>query len=332
MPRRSQTEPDEAEQEQPTSFWSGVITFGLVSVPVSLFAATRDSTPRLRMVDEDGTLLRRQFFSESSRKPLRSGDIARGYEVESGRFVVVEDEELESLAPEKSREIDLNRFVPVGDLSPAHFENPYILVPDGSSTKAYRLLAHTMEEEERAGIATFVMRGREYLCAIIAERGILRMETLRFQDEIRTPEMIGLPPLEPADARTVTRIASAIRSLKVKSLDRKPLDDPLTERIVALAERKLKAGTDVVEPPEEEEEDSADESTTDVIDLVQVLKARLEGRGTPTSARRAARGDGDAEASTRAELYARAQELDIPGRSTMSKDQLARAVRRASRG
>ncbi|MFN2316251.1 MAG: Ku protein [Gemmatimonadales bacterium] len=328
MPRKKAADADTAEQELPTAFWSGVITFGLVSVPVSLFAASRDNTPRLRMVDEGGTPLRRRYFSESGRKPLESGDIARGYETESGRFVVVEDEELAALEPEKSREIDLTRFVPVHDLSPVHFEKPYVLVPDGRSNKAYRLLARTLEEEERAGIATFVMRDREYLCAIMAERGILQLETLRFQDEIRTPTMIGLPAHQSADAKKVTQLTAAIRSLTAKTLDREPLDDPLAERIVALAKRKLKSGKDVVEPLEEED-DSADESTTDVIDLVQVLKARLEGRVATTTPRHAASENGASKAPTRAELYAQAQELEIPGRSTMSKAELARAVRQA---
>ncbi|HUG27042.1 MAG TPA: Ku protein [Gemmatimonadales bacterium] len=327
MPRKKAADADLAEQELPTAFWSGVITFGLVSVPVSLFAASRDNTPRLRMVDDEGTQLRRRYFSESGRKPLESEEIARGFETESGRFVLVEDEELESLAPEKSREIDLTRFVPVHDLSPVHFEKPYVLVPDGRSNKAYRLLAQTLEEEERAGIATFIMRDREYLCAIMAEKGVLTLETLRFQDEIRTPKMIGLPARKPADAKEVTQLTSAIRSLKAKTLDRTPLDDPLAERIVALAKRKLKSGKDVVESVEEE--DDAEASATDVIDLVQVLKARLEGRDTQASPRPAATGNGASKVPSRAELYARAQKLDIPGRSTMSKDELARAVRQA---
>lgn len=328
MPRKKAADADAAEQELPTAFWSGVITFGLVSVPVSLFAASRSNTPRLRMVDEEGTPLRRRYFSESGRKPLESEEIARGFETESGRFVLVEDEELESLAPEKSREIDLTRFVPVHDLSPVHFEKPYVLVPDGRSNKAYRLLARALEEEERAGIATFIMRDREYLCAIMAEKGVLTLETLRFQDEIRTPKMIGLPARKPADAKEVTLFTSAIRSLKAKTLDQAPLDDPLAERIVALAERKLKSGKDVMEPLEEEEGD-ADESTTDVIDLVQVLKARLEGRETQAARRPAASENGASKAPSRAALYARAQKLDIPGRSSMSKSQLARAVRDA---
>lgn len=314
-----ETEPE--EHEPPKPFWSGVVTFGLVSLPVSLFPATRGSTLRLRMVDADGTFLERRFFSGDEFEPLETDDIARGYEVDAGRFVVIEDDELEALEPEKSREIDLAEFVALPDLDPVHFERAYFLVPDGGATKAYRLLAKTMEAEERAGIATFVMRGKEYLCAILAERGILRVETLRFRDEVRTPEAIGLPRKREADAGDVAEIAKAIRSLKAKALDRAHLEDRRTLRIVGYAEKKLTAGTDVVEGGDDEEE--ARESTTDVIDLMQVLRERLEGK---VRARRST-ADGLDERS-KSELYATAQKMEIPGRSAMSKPQLIRAIRR----
>jgi DNA end-binding protein Ku len=324
-------EPETEEQEAPKPFWSGVVTFGLVSLPVSLFPATRGNTLRLRMVDAEGTFLSRRFFSGDDLEPLDPDDLARGYEVETDRFIVIEDEELEALDPEKSREIDLGKFVAIDELDPVHFERPYFLVPDGGTTKAYRLLAKTMEEEQRAGIATFVMRGKEYLCAILAERGILRAETLRFRDEVRTPEAIGLPPKQDAETRTVSELAKAIKSLHAKHLDRAQLTDRHTKRIVALAEKKRKSGIDVVESGEDEQE--AKESATDVIDLMQVLKERLEGKAR---ARRASGGGKSAAAEppnrleerSKADLYAMAQDRGIPGRSAMTKRELIKAIRR----
>ncbi len=330
MARATETE----DHETPKPFWSGVVTFGLVSLPVSLFPATRGDTLRLRMVDADGTFLERRFFGGEDPGPLDADDIARGYEVEADRFVVIEDDELEALDPEKSREIDLGQFVALQDLDPVYFERAYFLVPDGGTTKAYRLLAKTMEAEERAGIATFVMRGKEYLCAILSERGILRAETLRFREEVRTPEAVGLPPRRGADARDVAEVSKAIRSLKAKQLDRSQLADRRTGRIVEYAKKKLKSGTDVVEGGEDAEE--ARESTTDVIDLMQVLKERLQGK---IRARRAAEGGADKadesggaadkfEQKSKSELYATAQKLGIPGRSAMTKPALIQAIRR----
>src|SRR5690606_31886465 len=99
--------------------------------------------------------------------------ILRGYEWAEGEYVVVRDEELEAIEPKKTREIDLRRFVDLSEIPPLYFERTYFLTPDGNSNKAYRLLAEVMERKQRAGIATFVMRDREYLVAILAENGIL---------------------------------------------------------------------------------------------------------------------------------------------------------------
>lgn len=270
---------EEESQEQPHAFWSGIIAFGLVSLPVSLFSA-HSSKVALRMVDARGGLLRRQYFCDNDNRPLERDDIVRGYEIEKYHFVVVEDEELEALEPKKSREIDLKRFVPLSSINPIYFEHAYFLVPDSDTTKAYRLLARSMEEEQRAGIATFVMHGKDYLVAIIAEGGILRAETLRFHDEVRTPQGIGLPPRQPADKKITKQMRSAIKKMTYKSFDSELLSDQQTRNLKQYIEKKLKSGTDVLKAPEE----AAPAATaSDVIDLMQVLKERLQGRQHHTS-------------------------------------------------
>ncbi|HEX7808321.1 MAG TPA: Ku protein, partial [Thermoanaerobaculia bacterium] len=177
------------------SFWTGTITFGLVTVPVALYAATRPRAVGLKMIGPDEAPVRRRYVCSKDEKPLDPDDIVRGYEIEKGKFVVVTDEELEAVEPRKSREIDLQRFVDLADIDPMYFERAYYLVPGGGTNKAYRLLAEVMEKRKVAGIATFVMRAKEYLVAIIAENGILRAETLRFEDEVRTPDDVGLPKI-----------------------------------------------------------------------------------------------------------------------------------------
>jgi DNA end-binding protein Ku len=168
------------------AFWSGTISFGLVSIPVNLFPANRSRSTGLRLLDKDGTPLRRRFFCPKDERDVHPEHVLRGYELENGEYVVVTDEELESLEPRKTRDIDLTRFVNKDDVPATLFERGYYLTPAGDSTKAYRLLAEVMEETGRVGIATFVMRGKEYLVAILAEDGIMRAETLRFQNEVRT--------------------------------------------------------------------------------------------------------------------------------------------------
>jgi DNA end-binding protein Ku len=360
------------------SFWSGTITFGLVSIPVALYAANRARGVSLRMVSPEGHPLGRRYFTSRDDKELDADDIVRGYEIEKDRFVVVDDDELERLAPERTRDIDVRRFVKVEDVDPMYFERAYYLVPAGNSTKAYRLLAQVMEETGRAGIATFVMRAKEYLVAIMAENGILRAETLRFADELRSPADVGLPePAKPAPA-AVRKIEKEIGKRAEAHLDRKELVDHSADRLRKLAQRKLRAGEDVVHVDEDGGSDE-DGGPADVIDLMEILKRRLavadaeEGgaagasdddeaparggksaskaksparRGGTSKAKAPARsgkasktskaktsarsGEGKLDGSSKEELYARAQELDIPGRSGMSKDELIKAIRRSA--
>ena len=306
----------------PRGLWTGTLAFGLVSVPVHLFAANRSNRVSLRMVDEEGTPLQRLYYCPKDDVPLDADEIVRGYEVDDDRFVVVEDEELEALAPEKSQEIELERFVELDAIDPVYFERAYFLAPGSGGVRAYRLLTRAMEEAGRVGVATFVMRGREYLVAILADGGFLRAETLRFHDEIRTPEAVGLSDLEdPSDDR-VDAMESDARSVFADTLDRGALSDPSTDRLHDLVDRKLEAGEDVVTAPESIAP-STDESDQ-IVDLMKVLKQSLRESEQETVG-----GDG-LDDRTKDELYDRARELDISGRSDMTKDELIDAIREAS--
>jgi DNA end-binding protein Ku len=286
------------------------------------------------MVNPEGELLSRRYFAPKDDRRLENQDLVRGYELEKQTFVVLDDEELDRLAPERTRDIDLRVFVKASDIDPVHFERAYYLAPAEGTNKAYRLLARVMEETGRAGIATFVMRAKEYLVAILAENGIMRAETLRFADEVRTPETVGLqPPVEPRSA-DVKRFEKEIDRLAEDDLDGDELVDRSGERLRKLVDEKLHAGEGVVAPqPQDEQTDSRA-----VLDLMQMLQRSLEGAGiaegeTAASGKEAHGGkntnQGDLAGKTRAELYQRAKDLDIPGRSNMSRDQLVEAIRRA---
>lgn len=334
----------------PHSLWSGTITFGLVSLPVNLYPANRPKPVSLRMVDRDGTPLTRCYFCEKEERALDNDELVRGYEIEKNEFVVIEDRELESLAPEKSQEIDLKRFVGLDQIDPMYFERAYLMTPDRGATKAYRLLAESMEASGRAGIATFVMRGKEYLVAIIAEKGILRAETLRFAEEIRSPEEIGLPGEQAPDKRRVKAMEKAIAALSRETFEREALQDLQSQRIIERAEEKLARGQDVVALEEQAQESGAEpERGGEVIDLMQVLKQGLAegrppgepagetgrgrrappkagGKGNGKSARRGKGRRTELKQLSRDELYERAQKLDVPGRSRMNKAELVEAI------
>lgn len=261
------------ESPSPQAIWSGIIAFGLVSIPVSLFPAITGGGVSLRMVDRDGTALRRQYFCEREDVAIDNDEIVRGYEVARDRFVIVEDAELEALAPEKSQEINLSRFVALAEIDPVYFERAYFLVPDKGATKAYRLLAKSMEDEQRAGIATFVMRDKEYLVAIVAQQGILRAETMRFHDELRMPEDIGLPDRTDADRQLVKAFRRAVEAHMQDTLNRDDLADVEGQQLREYAESKVRSGRDVIAPASEE----VVEGQMNVVDLMQVLKQRLSG-------------------------------------------------------
>lgn len=321
----------DAEEEPasigPRAFWSGTLTFGLVSIPVDLYSAQRSGGPRLRMLADDGTPLARVYYDPTSEREVDSDELVRGYELDDGEYVVVTDDELEAVEPEKSRDIHLRRFVPESALPPAHFRRAYYLAPSGQSTRAYAVLAQTMERTGRAGIATFVMRGKEYLVAIFARGGVLRAETLRFADEIRSPKDVGLEEAVEPSAKAMKRMEKALAKLESEAIPLEPFRDQRAEAIEALAEEKLQRGEDVVEHAVEDEVEGPSEPP----DLVALLKRRLAEGGAGERARSAARAESKSkEKPSKSELYARAQELGIEGRSQMSKDELERAIRAAS--
>ena len=253
-------------------FWSGTLTFGLVSVPVDLYPGNRTNRAPLRMLGPEGEPLSRRYYSQKSGKDLDDEDMVRGFEYDKDHYVIVTDEELERLAPEQSRDIDLRRFVPLEDIPPLHFDRSYFLAPSVGSEKAYRLLSQTMEKEKLAGVATFVMRGKEYLVAIFPEDEYLRAETMRFMDEIRSPKEIGLPEKKKVPAATVKKFETLIGKHSDKRLSLKQLKDEQTEKLLKLVEKKRKQHKDVVEVDVPEQEPAK------VVDLMAALKKSLAGK------------------------------------------------------
>lgn len=275
----------------PRPFWSGTIAFGLVNLPVGLYPAQHARDITLKEVDDKGRPLSRRFFSESGRKPLKTSELARSVEVEEDRYVVVEDQEIEDATLEHRREIELSRFVSLDELDPLYFRRAYFLVPDSRSgngsgaLKPYRLLAAAMENANRAGIATLVMRGREVLVAIVAENGILRAEALRFHDELRTPQSLGLDAPGEPDATRQRQMQRAMGNLEAKRFDPDELIDPHIEALKKRVRQKRRRHEDIVpiESSRASAGDDDEQEGAEVIDLMQVLKRSLKrGRVEPS--------------------------------------------------
>lgn len=274
MPRRKTTrnktvEKDDGNARSARPFWSGTLTFGLVSVPVDLYPGNRTNRAPLRMLSPDGEPLSRRYYSQKTDRDLENDEMVRGFEIDKDKYVIVTDEELERLAPEQSRDIDLRRFVPLRDIPPLHFDRSYFLAPSEGSEKAYKLLSETMAKSDLAGVATFVMRGKEYLVAIFPENGILRAETMRFADEIRSPKQVGLPEKKKLPAATVKKFERLIAKHSHKQLSLRDLKDEQTEKLMKLVERKRKQHKNVVEVEVPEREEGK------VVDMMTALKKSL---------------------------------------------------------
>lgn len=278
MPSRKRSSRSDAPAQEPGArvrpLWSGTITFGLVSIPVELVTAVRPRQTAMKLVDKSGHALGREYHCSKEDKKLSQDELVRGYETDSGKMVVITDEEFESVAPEMSGDIELRNFVLLEQIPPIYFNRPYFLAPAGKSAKAYHLLTATMEKTGRVGIGSFVMRDHEYLVAIIADNGVLRADTLRYADEIRTPDAIGLGKRGKATASKVTQFARAIDALTRTELDLGELVDEEARALEKMAETKRKEDEDVIHRRGLEEAEG-EEGGAKVIDLMEVLRKSL---------------------------------------------------------
>ena len=273
--------PDPEELEASTRpFWSGTITFGLVSIPVNLFPANRAGGVHLRLLGPNDRPLERRYFSAESGRELNDDDIVRGYEIKKGKYVEINDDELERLAPERSRDINLRLFVDEKTIPRLYFERGYFLAPAGS-TRAYKLLAETMERTGRAGIASFVMRGKGYLVAIVADDGLLRAETMRYHDEIRSPADAGLPKKQKPSPAAVRSFERILTQRARTSLPLSELKDEDAEAMRKLVKRRQARRSNVIELP-------GKRKSAPVLDLVDVLRQALEQSDTKKQRKRAA--------------------------------------------
>jgi DNA end-binding protein Ku len=173
--------------------WSGSLSFGLVNVPVALFSATRDRDVHFQLLHApDCSPIETRRVCAAEEKPVPWPEIARGYELEDGKWVLLTDEDLQAAAPRQSRTIDIERFVEVAEIDPVYFDRSYLLVPpDEGAARAYALLSETMRDSDKAALGRFVMRAKERLVAIRVRDGALTLTTMLFGDEVRSAAEIA---------------------------------------------------------------------------------------------------------------------------------------------
>lgn len=275
----------------PTSVWTGSISFGLVNVPVRLTPATKSRDVSFNQLDsETGSRVRYRRVAEQTGEEVGSDRIVKGYEIEKGRYVVVEKDELESLAPKASHTIDIEDFVDIADIDPIYFETPYYVMVDERAAKPYKLLVDAMTELGKVAIGRVVIRAKERLVAIRPVNGMLCVETMRYSDEVVDPDTLGLP--DEADVELSDREVAMARQL-VETLsadfDADKYHDEYREQLLALIDKK--AAGEVIETG------GPVEAPAPVIDLMAALEASLQraSAGEDATADAAAGGEDAAE-------------------------------------
>jgi DNA end-binding protein Ku len=256
----------------PRAIWTGSITFGLVSIPIRLHTAVREHKVHFHQLAPDGSRVKYKRVSEKSGREVDYDKITRGYETSKGKYVEFESGELEELAPAATKTIEIEDFVPLPDIDPIYFDRTYHLAPSGDGAEhSYALLASVMDERERIGIGTIVIRERQHLAAIRPYGKGLALTTLHFADEIvDQSDLDGIPTRKPTVSPKEKKLA--VQILDALETDWKPsrYHDTYEEQLHDVIDAKKKGKVLEVE----EEEPSAK-----VLDLMEALQASLESAG-----------------------------------------------------
>jgi DNA end-binding protein Ku len=272
--------------------WTGSIGFGLVNVPVRLFSATEEKDIHFHQFQaRTGRRIHYKRVAEGTGREVAYEDIERGYEISDGKWVMLTDEELDAIAPGRSRTIEIEQFVDLAEIDPIYFATTYYLAPDSGegASRGYRLLVDTMADQDKIAIGRFVMRTKQYLAAMRPKDGVLLLETMLFPDEIRDAKSLpGLPVTTRITARQ-RQVAEQLIDSLTERWDPKRFHDTYRERVLKLIRDKGKGKETVIE--------AAEEQAPPVTDLLAALEASL---GTTSPPRRSSGRSGPTRKAKRA--------------------------------
>jgi DNA end-binding protein Ku len=254
--------------------WSGTISFSLVAIPVRLVTAVRSGRVSFHLLhSRDYARLARKMFCPREETLVPRDEIARGYEIGPEKYVVMTDEELESVSPERSRTIEIIEFVDGKAVDPIYYDHPYYLVPLKGGEKAYRLLSEIMERTNKAGLARFVLAEREYLVAITSRQGALALTTLHYRDAI-LPAQEFAPKKGKAAVEEEDRIRTAIEAM-IAEFDPGKYADERRKKIRELITAKAREQAPVESPAVEEE---AGEGPVDLVAALEESMRNVNAR------------------------------------------------------
>ena len=251
--------------------WSGSVSFGLVNIPVKLFSAVSRKNVRFNQIEgTTGSRIKQKRVSATSGEEVAYDDIVKGYELPSGEYVTIDEDELAALDPDAAKTIDLEEFVDLVDIDPIFYDSPYYLAPTPDTQKPYKLLVTAMEESGKVGIARFVMRTKQYLAAIRPVDGRLVLSTMVYADEIVAPTEVELfDGLDDVELKE-NELAMARQLISSLEADFEPTKHTDTYRLAVLdlIDRKVAGEETVFVAPSDDEVGS-------VVDLMAALEASV---------------------------------------------------------
>ena len=237
--------------------WSGTISFSLVAIPVSLVKAVEPGHVSFHLLhSKDYSPLRRRMFCPQDEKAVSPDEIVRGFEIAPDKYILMTDEELESVSPERSRTIEIVEFIDLKEVDPVYYDHPYYLVPSKGGEKAYRLLVEVMRRTRKAGLAKFVLAEREYLVAVAPRDEALVLTTLHYSEEV-----LSDGDLSPKKGKTATeddsRIKNSIKKHMIADFDPGKYANERRKKLMDLLAKKAKEKAPVEAPAMEEEAEGA---------------------------------------------------------------------------
>jgi DNA end-binding protein Ku len=276
----------------PRAIWKGAITFGLVSIPVELHPAEDRKSFKFSLLDKrDLSPVGYKHFNKASHKDVDWSDIIKGYEYEKEKYVVLSDEDFRRANVKATGTIDIQAFVPEGDIPLEYFDSPYYLTPGSRGEKVYALLRETLRSSKRVGIAQVVIRTKQHLAAVVVNGPALMLNTLRYEDELLDTKGLDLPAAGLKGAGvTAKEIALAKRLVDDMAEQWKPgeFKDTYHADLMAIIKQKIKQGrTEEITKPGKDEEKRP---SAQVIDLAELLRKSLakSAAGTKSTATRTA--------------------------------------------
>ena len=251
---------------------SGTISFGLVNIPVKVYAATESAAHISfnQLHDKCHSRLRQQMYCPVDDEVVPRDHIVKGYEFAKDQYVLFTPEELKAIEDESTKQMEITEFVPLSAVDPLYFEAGYFLGPDKGAERPYRLLAKALDESQHAAVARYANRGREDLVLIRPRDGGLVMEQLRYADELRNQAdvPVGTGEVKGAELQLARQLVSQLSS---ETFDASKYEDRYRKRLQEIIDAKIKGEPVTISTPEA--------PSPQVIDLMEALKASLAKRG-----------------------------------------------------